>query len=158
MVWEWRCHSIVMLTELQEREQVTSSSWGLQAMIDGYKNYHSSATQSVWDGVLYYTIIQIMLVQSLRQNHCGILMCHIMLQFLFNCSVLVGKMLPILAHRGISDLWRLHSRVERRYPVWHIQPTRFGTDICAGKQFNQALSHSLSEYKRQWGLKYTQDL
>lgn len=22
MVWEWRCHSIVMLTELKEREQV----------------------------------------------------------------------------------------------------------------------------------------
>lgn len=24
MVWEWKCHSIVMLTELQEREQVSS--------------------------------------------------------------------------------------------------------------------------------------
>lgn len=22
MVWEWRCHTIVMLTEVQEREQV----------------------------------------------------------------------------------------------------------------------------------------
>lgn len=58
-----------------------------------------------------------MLVQGLRQNHCGILTCHIMLQFLFNCSVFVGKMLSILARRGISDLWRLHSRVERRHPV-----------------------------------------
>ena len=26
MVWEWKCHSIVMLTELQEREQVGCSS------------------------------------------------------------------------------------------------------------------------------------
>lgn len=25
MVWEWRCHTVVMLTEVQEREQV--SSW-----------------------------------------------------------------------------------------------------------------------------------
>lgn len=26
MVWEWKCHSIVMLTELQEREQVQTIS------------------------------------------------------------------------------------------------------------------------------------
>lgn len=26
MVWEWRCHSIVMLTELKEREQVRYST------------------------------------------------------------------------------------------------------------------------------------
>lgn len=24
MVWEWKCHTIVMLTEVQEREQVSS--------------------------------------------------------------------------------------------------------------------------------------
>lgn len=34
MVWEWKCHSIVMLTELQEREQVSCDSWWLQASYD----------------------------------------------------------------------------------------------------------------------------
>lgn len=33
MVWEWKCHSIVMLTELQEREQV-SCTCCQQATID----------------------------------------------------------------------------------------------------------------------------
>lgn len=35
MVWEWKCHSIVMLTELQEREQVSCDSCR-QAKINGY--------------------------------------------------------------------------------------------------------------------------
>lgn len=34
MVWEWKCHSIVMLTELQEREQVSYKKWWLQASYD----------------------------------------------------------------------------------------------------------------------------
>lgn len=30
MVWEWKCHSIVMLTELQEREQVSCVAASVQ--------------------------------------------------------------------------------------------------------------------------------
>lgn len=26
MVWEWKCHTIVMLTEVQEREQVSAAA------------------------------------------------------------------------------------------------------------------------------------
>ncbi|MEQ2208923.1 hypothetical protein XENOCAPTIV_019624 [Xenoophorus captivus] len=32
MVWEWKCHSIVMLTELQEREQVIHESNSLKTL------------------------------------------------------------------------------------------------------------------------------
>ena len=28
MVWEWKCHAIVMLTEVQEREQVSAAPPG----------------------------------------------------------------------------------------------------------------------------------
>lgn len=28
MVWEWKCHTIVMLTEVQEREQVSTGPCG----------------------------------------------------------------------------------------------------------------------------------
>ncbi|XP_064158205.1 receptor-type tyrosine-protein phosphatase epsilon-like [Anguilla rostrata] len=33
MVWEWRCHSVVMLTELQEREQVGEPGCGQSLFI-----------------------------------------------------------------------------------------------------------------------------
>lgn len=43
-------------------------------------------------------------------------------------------MLPVLAHRGDGHLRRLHSGVEGRHSVRHIQSKRLGTDVCSGKQ------------------------
>lgn len=45
-----------------------------------------------------------------------------------------GQMLPVLAHRGLGHLWRLHSRTEGRHSVWHLQSTRLGTHLYPGKQ------------------------
>lgn len=48
MVWEWKCHSIVMLTELQEREQV--SSWSRRSL--NY-NHLPKAALLIWcSGIL----------------------------------------------------------------------------------------------------------
>lgn len=92
MVWEWKCHSIVMLTELQEREQVSSRSRC-----------------------------------SRRGNRLRIS------RRLISCSGITGQMLPVLARRGFRCLRGLQGGAERRHFVRHVQSTRLGTDVCAGK-------------------------
>lgn len=69
--------------------------------------------------------------------------------YLGSLSVIAGQMLSILASRGLCHLRELHSWVEGRHLVWHIQPTRLGTHLCPGKQMNFSLSHS-SYWVRQW--------
>lgn len=56
MVWEWKCHSIVMLTELQEREQVSCNSC-YQALTDGLNNHKSSETETI-SVLIFLTLTQ----------------------------------------------------------------------------------------------------
>lgn len=70
MVWEWRCHSIVMLTELKEREQVQ------------YRRSSRSAGPSVEQQLLLCYVIAFILGRCFVLSVC---LCQILLNLFCRC-------------------------------------------------------------------------
>lgn len=86
MVWEWKCHSIVMLTELQEREQVSCNNWWLKAS-DGwslqYPLQHSFMHTCIHNPSLFWYLA------SVTKHFMSVYSCAFMYTFhVFSCFCL----------------------------------------------------------------------